>query len=218
MEPLSTIDDVHRVAGRKQDPELVLPQSSDVTVAGVCQQPLGDLDEQRVGARRAKCVVDLVEVVEVEEEQRCLSVLAGHGRVELALEPEPVRQAGQLVVGRDVVQLVHVPSHARGRSGEHGDEQSAQKQEQHLEDGGDDERRTSGGGLDRAVVPDRAGMTPMVRPPLDRIGRNVFTVRPAGVELTCDTTFPVSAWRTSSRAGSTPARAELVNVIPPLRL
>ena len=57
----------------EQDPELVLAESADPTFGGVCSQPVGDLDEECVTARGAQGVVDLVEVVEVEEQQRRLT-------------------------------------------------------------------------------------------------------------------------------------------------
>ena len=65
--------------GRQQDRELVAAQARDrVAVADAVVQALGELDQQQVADVVAKGVVDLLEAVEIEQQER--QGLAARGR------------------------------------------------------------------------------------------------------------------------------------------
>ncbi len=109
-DPLGLADAAHRP---EQDPELVGAQPGD-RVGGPrrAQQPLADLGEQGVAGGMAEALVDDLEPVEVEQDQRDPSgaaapgaVVAGH-RLDLLRQSveqhRPVGQPGQVVVERGV--------------------------------------------------------------------------------------------------------------------
>ena len=94
-----------------EDGELVTAQPRGrVLVAQGSREPLGDGEQDDVAARVAEAVVDVLEVVEVEGEDRQraprLRLAAGQGVVDAVEEQLPVRQPGQGVVeglGRQVL-------------------------------------------------------------------------------------------------------------------
>ena len=103
----------------EQDGELVAAESGD-RVAGPDRlpQPLGHLDEQEVAGRVTEKVVDLLEAVEVEEEDRDAVATDGVERVlDAVAEQRAVRERRQRVVegGVDELVLEHLPfAHVAG--------------------------------------------------------------------------------------------------------
>ena len=98
-----------RGAGRQQDGELVAADAGDQLGAGDAGLQAGaDLAQQPVAGLVAERVVELLEVVEVDQQQRQLGLrLAGRGRgvLQAREQPAPVRQAGQRVVRGVVLAL-----------------------------------------------------------------------------------------------------------------
>jgi hypothetical protein len=98
-----------RRAGRQQDRELVAADAGDQLGAGDSGLQAGaDLAQQPVTGLVAERVVELLEVVEVDQQQRELGLaLAGRGRglLEAREEAAPVRQARQRIVHRVVLAL-----------------------------------------------------------------------------------------------------------------
>ena len=92
------------------DQELVAPLAGEhVGVAQHAAQAGRDGGQQLVAGSVSEPVVDLLEVVEVDEQQRDRGVGApgaGERQVELLLDQDPVGQAGQRVVIREVRQLL----------------------------------------------------------------------------------------------------------------
>lgn len=86
-----------------QDGELVTAEARhDIAVPDRLAQPLGHLEQELVAGLVAERVVDLLEVVEVQEEQRRPLAAARPGRAQVGAEEleqaSPVQQAGQRVV------------------------------------------------------------------------------------------------------------------------
>src|SRR5258707_700178 len=94
----------------EQDRELVAAEAADGVVRPyTLTQSLGDLDEHAVAHVVAEAVVDDLEAVEVEEQQRrgVVALPRVHDReLELLHEPGTIPQAGEAIVVRGVRQLV----------------------------------------------------------------------------------------------------------------
>ena len=93
----------------QEDDELVAPQSrQDIFLPQACAQASGCGRQQAVADRMAQGVVDLLEIVQVEEENARLQVVAaGDGeRLIRAVDPQtPVGQAGKHVIVGEVVDV-----------------------------------------------------------------------------------------------------------------
>ncbi len=93
------------VEGRLQNDELVAAEAPDhVGAANYLAQPVSDLGEQRVTTRMTERVVDLLELVEVDEQDRQRS-RAGGGRQDarqLVVKMAAIGQASEGIVARQV--------------------------------------------------------------------------------------------------------------------
>ena len=155
-EPLGNDERARRVGCvLGDDGELVTAEARDeLSGAERGGEPLRDLDEQLVAAVVTERVVDLLEPVEVDEEdrerdrrRRSVAEL-----VESAAELRPIRQPRQVVVERQVRDRVELAMEPPCRRAHHGDEAEPEQDEHELEDGRDGDRSLASGAGDRPVV------------------------------------------------------------------
>ena len=105
-------------------------------------EPQRDIAEELVSGVMSESVVDFLEPVEVDEQHgNALAVLA---RVDSArdvvVQRDAVRQAGERIVTRLVVDLRNVLAQLPRRARESGQEQDEEEHEGQLEDAGDGEQ------------------------------------------------------------------------------
>src|SRR5260370_31178286 len=92
------------ISARQQDAELVAPESrNEVTGFELVPETRTDLAEQRIPQTMAKGIVELLEMVEIEKQERD-AWSAGDGCLESLLQLQPIRQIGQAIVERLVLQ------------------------------------------------------------------------------------------------------------------
>jgi hypothetical protein len=83
--------------------------SDEIDLAGALLQPRRHLGEQRIAGSVTKRVVDVLEAVEVEAEHRhqvAVALAAGDRAVEMLVELQAVRQAGERVVHGEITNLI----------------------------------------------------------------------------------------------------------------
>ena len=111
VEALGQYDGVARRAGA-EDPELVAAEPGQRLVhPHLVAQPAGQRAQEQVARFVTQRVVDLLEVVDVEEHDRCVRALATRGQdclLDAVPEEASVREPGQLVVQRAVLELLHL--------------------------------------------------------------------------------------------------------------
>ena len=162
-----------RLPARKpaQEGELVAAEAGDriPRPRQVVERP-GHCTQQRVAALVPERVVDLLEAVEVEEEQADVFT-AFPARLELRFETleeeRPVRQLGERVVQRLMLNLLHLRSQLRARPPEERQKQHVEPEQHELEHAGDRKERMPRSARDRPVVlveHERAGDARPVRP------------------------------------------------------
>jgi hypothetical protein len=92
------------------DGEFVATQPADeIDLAGALLQPRRHLGEQRIAGSVTKRVVDVLKAVEVEAEHRhqvAVALAAGDRAVEMLVELQAVRQAGERVVHGEITNLI----------------------------------------------------------------------------------------------------------------
>ena len=93
--------------GLQHDEFVAAEARHKVRVAHDGAQPVGDRAQQRIAGRVPERVVHLLELVEIDEQHREVAVALHRGQRELHLvvEEDAVRQAGQRVVARQMVDL-----------------------------------------------------------------------------------------------------------------
>ena len=149
----------HRVLDRprrEEDPELVAAEPCErVALAQQLAQAGRQLLEQPVARLVAERVVDLAEVVDVEQQDGRRLPLPARAQDRLSdpvSEERAVREAGELVVERAVLDLLHLALDPPRHAPEDRHEDDEEEDEHELEDPRDREERRLGRLRDRRVV------------------------------------------------------------------
>ncbi len=138
------------------DGELVAAEPRDgVRPAQDLLEAPAQLGEQAVAALVTERVVDLLEAVEVDEQDgHAASELPGLGEGLLGAVPEErsVRQSGEIVMERLVLDLEHLAVEPPRHAAHDREERRVQRNQHELEDAGDREEGIAGRAGDRCVV------------------------------------------------------------------
>ena len=149
---LGRLGDRRCACAGQQYRELVFAEARGRAAGEGRPEPVCDFHEQPVALVVSDRLVDLVEPVEVDEQDRAACVLELELRRDQPAKAGPVQEPGQLVVTRHVVELLDLPAESLRRAGELRQEQHAEPEQKRLENRRDDQRRPFGSRCDLAVV------------------------------------------------------------------
>ena len=156
MDPRRRLQHVVGAPGGHHHAELVAAEARDrVGVAKGAAEANRQLPEQLVAARMPERVVDLLETVEVEQQDRCAAAGASRvreGGLDPVVEEHAVRQAREAVVERLVLDLLHVRVDLAGRPTEDGEQRDEEHQQHPLEHERNRHERGRDGACDGCVV------------------------------------------------------------------